>query len=186
MFFGSILPCLFTIGILLVFVIWTTSRAPEKQISRREAYKSSRLKAILAFIPLFAVITALLYPIRFGPTYPHRSQSTILDLRVRNCTPNQISKIKLNRDPYRFEAKYQVSRPELERWYAEFLQDKNDEWPNGTLQSQSFESTFSHQNWDHPTDLREFGGYETASGFNFFIWYSESTGTAFQTCFYSW
>jgi hypothetical protein len=150
----------------------------------------SLLFAVVAFVPSCAAIKHVYDQERFG-IFHYATYSDVKDRHVAQSLPPAATDITVQQEWMGCRAKYRITEAELDAYtdqlwarsqQAKHLRDEAD--VNSTLSPANLEFHFGELGWPMLQDAKEYDWPFAKNGAGSWIWYSKSTGIAYQRAGY--
>ena len=190
MLWPLILPLKITFWGLLACVAAATALASRFGRKRSRVFVWSALLAVFAFLPALIGVGFVVDAFRFG-TFHYDDYAQVNDFRIYRYLPEGATDITLKKAGGGFQAKFSMSRPELEAWIdeqwrlygdrSEVAREKANSLWNG---QDGFVREFRGFAEPLPSDVVEYGGPVAPNGAGFTIWYDAAQGVAYESAGY--
>lgn len=185
MFWHFVLPAQITFGIFLcILALGTIIGGKKKWLI---GFLLSFVVGVALFIPQCAVVSIVIFPFRFGE-FHYQHARDVNHHRVTYFLPDTARNITLNTEVNRFYAQYEITPQELlvfmdQQWQRNG-QNSVDPRPIAPQKNASLPymmtNHFGTPGQTLPNDLETHEGPRARNGAGFTIWYSPSTGVAYQ------
>ncbi len=187
MLWPIVLPFQITACVLLALIVIATLAAPLVKWKRLPTFIGVLVLSLLAFIPSCVGIMNIVDTQRFG-VFNYQTFKEVNDFRVERYLPPVARDITVDKYAQGFRARFTIKQAELDAYLDEVwsLYGKRSVVKRGEMSAmrlvdkQSHELRFGDLGWAYLDDATEIYGPTAGNGAGFSVWYSPSTGIAYQ------
>jgi hypothetical protein len=147
---------------------------------------------LLAFVPSCALVMKVADQLRFG-VFEYAEVDAVWHGKVRRWLPQGAKEITVNQHVHGFEAKYKISRAELESWFDQQWERSEGRAANerteperlsGSRSGRVMEEWFQEPGWPPLAEPLKYEGPHGSNWAGYVIWFSEAKGLAYQRAGY--
>ncbi|HEX6964135.1 MAG TPA: hypothetical protein VF175_19865 [Lacipirellula sp.] len=146
----------------------------------------------LAFVPSCIAVMKIADQVRFG-VFQYAGVDAIWESHVRQWLPPAAKEVTVRQHRHGFEAKYTISKAELDAWHdAQWRrsdgraanQRKAPEKLSANRANRVMEQWFAEASWSPLTEPWEYEGPHASNGAGSMIWFDEAECLAYQRSWY--